>query len=377
MKTMNTLADYLHERISELEQLKKEGNKIVSYIPAGYVPEEIIWAGGAIPVALNRGGDHDAVMKSIEFMPRVYDTYSRCQIGYWGLGEPLYHISDLMVVPCVDKNVQAIGDCWEMWTDTELFRLGVPRNNTTAHAYKYYNAILNVLKEKIEQLTGKKITDAKLREEIDIANKMRSLLRQISESRKSETPPISGSDYVKLHHASFLADRKYMVDYLDSLNKGLKDKKGKKGPRVFLVGSSIAEGDYKIYDLLESAGVNVVMEDFSGGMRPYWEQVENSGDPITALTNGYFRDRALLPASFRPSNGRLSRLLQLAKDYKADGVVCYTMLYHESHEIEGIHFGRLAEKEGFQFLRLTSDYDDSEYESLRTRIEAFVESIKA
>jgi benzoyl-CoA reductase/2-hydroxyglutaryl-CoA dehydratase subunit BcrC/BadD/HgdB len=376
MKTMNTLADYLHERISELEQLKKEGKKIVSYIPAGYVPEEIIWAGGAIPVALNRGGDHDAVMKSIEFMPRVYDTYSRCQIGYWGLGEPLYHISDLMVVPCVDKNVQAIGDCWEMWTDTELFRLGVPRNNTTEHAYKYYNAILNVLKEKIENLTGNKITDAKLREEIDIANKMRSLLRQISESRKSETPPISGSDYVKLHHASFLADRKYMVEYLDSLYKGLKDKKGKKGPRVFLVGSSIAEGDYKIYDLLESAGVNVVMEDFSGGMRPYWEQVKNSGDPIQDLTNGYFRDRALLPASFRPSNGRLSLLLQLAKEYKVDGVVCYTMLYHESHEIEGIHFGRLAEKEGFQFLRLTSDYDDSEYESLRTRIEAFVESIK-
>lgn len=375
MKTMNTLSDYRHERISELEKLKKEGKKIVGYIPAGYVPEEIIWAGGAIPVALNRGGDHDAVMKSIEFMPRVYDTYSRCQIGYWALGEPLYKISDLMVVPCVDKNVQAIGDCWEMWTDTDLFRLGVPRNNTTEHAYKYYVAILNVLKDRIEKLTGNPITEAKLREEIEIANKMRFLLRQISESRKSDTPPISGSDYVKLHHASFLADRKYMVEYLESLNKELKDKKGKKGPRVFLVGSSIAEGDYKIYDLLESAGVNVVIEDFSGGMRPYWQQVENSGDPIQALANGYFRDRSPLPAFFRPSNGRLSLLLKLAKEYKVDGIVCYTMLYHESHEIEGIHFGRLAEKEGFQFLRLTSDYDDSEYESLRTRIEAFVESI--
>ena len=372
---MNSIDEYLHERLSELEQLKKEGKKIVGYIPSGYVPEEIIWAGGAIPVALNRGGDHEAVMKSIEFMPRVYDTYSRCQIGYWALEEPLYRIGDLMVVPCVDKNVQAISDCWEMWTDTELFRLGVPRNNTTAHAYKYYLAILNVLKDKIEKLTGNPITEAALRQEIETANKMRTLLQQISESRKSDTPPISGSDYVKLHHASFLADRNAMVEYLESVHKELQDKKGKKGPRVFLVGSSIAEGDYKIYDLLESAGVNVVMEDFSGGMRPYWQQVENSGDPIQALTNGYFRDRTPLPAFFRPSRGRLSLLLNLAKEYNVDGIVCYTMLYHESHEIEGIHFGRLAEKEGLQFLRLTSDYDDSEYESLRTRIEAFVESI--
>jgi benzoyl-CoA reductase subunit C len=376
MKTINSLTMYLDERLSELMQLKKEGKKIVAYIPAGFVPEEIIWAGGAIPVALNRGGDHEAVMKSIEFMPRVYDTYSRCQIGYWALGEPLYQIGDLMVVPCTDKNVQAIGDCWEMWTDTKLFRLGVPHNNTTKHAYKYYLEILHVLKDEIEKLTGNPITEAKLREEIEIANRMRFLLRQISESRKAEAPPISGSDFVKLHHASFLADRYYMVQYLESVYQELKDKAGDKKPRVFLVGSSIAEGDYKIYDLLESAGVNVVMEDFSAGMRPYWQQVENSGDPVQALSNGYFRDRSPLPAFFRPSMGRLSLLLKLAREYKVDGIVCYTMLYHESHEIEGIHFGRLAEKEGFQFLRVTSDYDNAEYEALRTRVEAFVESIK-
>jgi benzoyl-CoA reductase subunit C len=376
MKTINSLTMYLDERLSELMQLKKEGKKIVAYIPAGFVPEEIIWAGGAIPVALNRGGDHEAVMKSIEFMPRVYDTYSRCQIGYWALGEPLYQIGDLMVVPCTDKNVQAIGDCWEMWTDTKLFRLGVPHNNTTKHAYKYYLEILHVLKDEIEKLTGNPITEAKLREEIEIANRMRFLLRQISESRKAEAPPISGSDFVKLHHASFLADRYYMVQYLESVYQELKDKAGDKKPRVFLVGSSIAEGDYKIYDLLESAGVNVVMEDFSAGMRPYWQQVENSGDPVQALANGYFRDRSPLPAFFRPSMGRLSLLLKLAREYKVDGIVCYTMLYHESHEIEGIHFGRLAEKEGFQFLRVTSDYDNAEYEALRTRVEAFVESIK-
>jgi benzoyl-CoA reductase/2-hydroxyglutaryl-CoA dehydratase subunit BcrC/BadD/HgdB len=376
MKTMNSISTSLQARLSELEQLKKEGKKIVGYIPAGYVPEEIIWAGGAIPVAYNKGGSHDAVLKSIEYMPRVYDTYARCQIGYWGLEDPLYRIADLMVVPCVDKNVQAIGDCWEMWTDTELFRLGVPRNNTTEHAYKYYIAILNVLKNKIEKLTGNTITDDNLRDEIDTANKIRFLLKQISESRKADEPPISGSDYVKLHHASMLADRKLMVEHLESIYQELKNTKGKKGPRVYIIGSTIAEGDYKIYDILESAGVNVVMEDFSGGMRPYLQQVENSGDPIQAITNGYFKDRSPLPACFRPSNGRLSLLLEQAKDFKADGIICYTMLYNESCEIEGIHFGRLAEKAGFPFLRLTSDYDEGEYESLRTRIEAFVESIK-
>jgi benzoyl-CoA reductase/2-hydroxyglutaryl-CoA dehydratase subunit BcrC/BadD/HgdB len=377
MKTIDDLSNYLKGRLVEIERLKKEGKKIVGYIPAGFVPEEIIWAGGAIPVALNRGGDHEAVMKSIEFMPRVYDTYSRCQIGYWALGEPLYQMADLMVVPCTDKNIQAIGDCWEMWVDTRLFRLGVPHNNTTEHAFKYYLETLRVLKGEIEKLTGNPITEAELREEIETANKMRFLLRQISETRRSEAVPISGSDFVKLHHASFLADRNSMVEYLESLSQELKDEVGNKGPRVFLIGSSIAEGDYKIHNLLESAGANVVMEDFSEGMRPYWQQVEGDGDSIQALADTYFRKRSPLPAFFRPSVGRLSILLELAKEYRVDGIVWYTMMYHESHEIEGIHFGRLAENEGFRFLRLTSDYDSAEYEGLRTRIEAFVELLKA
>ena len=375
MKAIDDLSNYLKGRLVEIEKLKKEGKKIVGYIPAGYVPEEIIWAGGAIPVALNRGGDHEAVMKSMEFMPRVYDTYSRCQIGYWALGEPLYQMIDLMVVPCTDKNIQAIGDCWEMWTDTRLLRLGIPRNNTTEHAFKYYLESLHELKGEIEKLTGNPITEARLREEIETANKMRFLLQQISETRKTGAVPISGSDFVRLHHASFLADRNFMVKHLESLSQELKGKAGNKGPRVFLIGSSIAEGDNKIHDLLESAGANVVMEDFSEGMRPYWQQVESDGDSIQALADTYFRKRSPLPASFRPDGGRLSILLNLAKEYKVDGIVWYTMMYHESHEIEGIHFGRLAEKEGFRFLRLTSDYDSAEYERLRTRIEAFVESI--
>jgi len=375
MKAIDDLSNYLKGRLVEIEKLKKEGKKIVGYIPAGYVPEEIIWAGGAIPVALNRGGDHEAVMKSMEFMPRVYDTYSRCQIGYWALGEPLYQMIDLMVVPCTDKNIQAIGDCWEMWTDTRLLRLGIPRNNTTEHAFKYYLESLHELKGEIEKLTGNPITEARLREEIETANKMRFLLQQISETRKTGAVPISGSDFVRLHHASFLADRNFMVKHLESLSQELKGKAGNKGPRVFLIGSSIAEGDNKIHDLLESAGANVVMEDFSEGMRPYWQQVESDGDSIQALADAYFRKRSPLPAFFRPSGGRLSILLKIAKEYGVNGIVWYTMMYHESHEIEGIHFGRRAEKEGFRFLRVVSDYDEAEYHVLRTRIEAFVESI--
>jgi benzoyl-CoA reductase/2-hydroxyglutaryl-CoA dehydratase subunit BcrC/BadD/HgdB len=376
MKTIDDLSTYLEGRVSELSRLKKEGKKIVGYVTGGFMPEELIWAGGAIPVGLNRGGDYDVVLKSMEFIPRFFDTYSRCQIGYWASGEPLYQMVDLVVVPCTDKNIAAIADCWEMWTETRLFRLGVPHNNTTDYAFKYYLEGLHLLKEEIEKLTGNPITEDKLREEIETANRMRFLLRQISETRKSERPPISGRDFLRLHHASFRTERDFMVRSLESLSQELKEKEGTKGPRVFLIGSSIAEGDYKIYDLLEPTGADVVIEEFSEGMRPYRQQVESEGDLIQALADAYFRKRSPLPAFFRPAEERALFLLKLAKEYKVDGIIWYSTLYREAYDIEGAYFRQIAEKEGLRFMKIVSDYDTAERGALRTRIEAFIESIK-
>jgi benzoyl-CoA reductase/2-hydroxyglutaryl-CoA dehydratase subunit BcrC/BadD/HgdB len=66
----------MDERLSELTRLKKEGKKIVGYICGGFMPEELVWASGAIPVGINKGGDHDAVLKSIEYIPRFFHVFS-------------------------------------------------------------------------------------------------------------------------------------------------------------------------------------------------------------------------------------------------------------------------------------------------------------
>jgi benzoyl-CoA reductase/2-hydroxyglutaryl-CoA dehydratase subunit BcrC/BadD/HgdB len=376
MNTMNSISSYMDERLSELTRLKKEGKKIVGYICGGFMPDELVWASGAIPVGINKGGDHDAVLKSIEYIPRFFDTFARAQIGYWALEEPLYRLIDLFVVPCTDKNIAIISDCWEMWTDTRLFKLGVPHNINSDHSYKYYIDELHLLKDELEDLTGNSITGDKLRKEIDSSNRMRSLLRQISEMRKSERPPISGKDFIKLNHASFSLDRDFIITSMESLSEELKKKQGIKGPRILLIGSTIAEGDYKVYDLLESAGANVVIEDFSEGLRPYRGEVQTNGDLLTSLAEYYFMKRQPLPAFFRPSTEeRVSFLFKLAKDYKGDGIVWYSMLYREAYDIEGVYFSQQVEKEGLPFIKIVTDYDPAEHNSLRTRLGAFIESI--
>jgi len=370
----------LVNRMAELSRLREQGHKIVGYTPGGYMPEELVLACGAVPVpvGLIRGGQHEPVRTAGGFMPRWIDTFCRAQIGYWELKEEaLYQMVDLLACPVTDVNNRAIGDSWGFYTDVEVFRFGVPHTKHE-NGFEYYLSGIKRFREKLEELTGNQITDSSLKEAIDLCNRERQLLTDISLMRKAERPPISGRDFMRLNHASFMADKRAMVGALESLCADLKktDPPAPRGPRVLLTGSTLAYGDYKIYDLIEDAEAEVVIEEFAEGIRHYWEQVVPEGDLMEALADRYFK-RRVPPAWFRPGRERLDFLVKLAKDFKVNGVIWYQLMYRDSYDIESFYFPDILRKEtDLSMLKLTSDYDYSEVGPFRTRVEAFVETMR-
>jgi len=72
----------------------------------------------------------------------------------------------------------------------------------------------------------------------------------------------------------------------------------------------------------------------------------------------------------------LEFLVKLARDYKADGVIWYQLMYRESYKTESYYFPEILNREtGLSMLVLESDYDAAEVGQMRTRIETFIESI--
>lgn len=378
MSVREKLDEYPGARMAELRRLKDEGAKIVGITPGGYLPEELVNACGAIPVGLLRGGDHEAVAVSGAYIPRFIDTFCRSQIGYrTSEEEPLYQMVDLVVSPLTDANHKAIADCWDFYTDVDIFWFGVPQNKTD-HGFEYYLEGIGLLREKLEEVTGNKITDERLREAIDLYNRMRDLLEEISLMRKSQDPPISGKEFVTLNHTSFNSDKVVLIEMLESLLQELKEKGAPslKGPRVLMIGSTLALGDYKVLDLVEEAGGVVVMEEFAEGVRHTRERVKTNGDLMEALADRYFR-RRIPPAWFRPAKERLDYLMGLAKEFSVDGILWYQLMYRDGYDIESTYFEKRLKKEtGIPMLKIESDYDVSEKGPFRTRIETFVETLK-
>jgi benzoyl-CoA reductase/2-hydroxyglutaryl-CoA dehydratase subunit BcrC/BadD/HgdB len=377
MKEIIRLSDHLKNRISDLTRARDGGQKIIGYTPGGYMPEELVLAAGAIPLGMIRGGDPAAVALANAYICRWLDPFCRSQIGYSVSGtDPCYAILDLLAVPVTDNHIRAIADVVSYNTRLEVFPFGVPHMKEQ-NAYEYYLHGLDQLRIKVEEVTGNEITDQRLEESIELCNRERELFRQISLLRKADGVPISGSQYIALHHASFLADKRFMVEILESLAETLAKAASRPAqrPRILLTGSTLAQGDHCLLDLIEDAGGVVVMEEFAECMRPYWEGISLEGNPLVALADGYFQ-RRVPPAWFRPGQERRDFIVKLAQEWRVDGVIWYQLMMRESYKTESYYFQDfLQQATGLPLFVVESDYDQTEAGSMRTRVETFLDVI--
>ncbi len=379
MQIFEKITAHLENRPAELKRLKEKGRKVIGYFPGDYVPEEIIYASGAIPVCLCHGGDPRPVGAALFATTRFICPFARALIGVKLLGEqPFYNLVDMLVTPVTCQHLRRAADIWQHHSGLPVFRLGVPMENNE-QGLKYYRDRLNDLNNRLQVFTGQAVTDESLWKAIELYNTLRSLLKRISLLRKNSAPAISTIDFIKLNHASFYADPVFMVDILSSLIKELEQsvKEDEKGDnlRLLITGPNIAFGDYKVLEIANELGAQVVAEEFFEGVRYYWGNVEQAGSPVEALANRYLANKVpngVMPAA---ASGRYDFIAGLVKDFKVDGIIWYQLLFCETYDIESYYFAHKMKQLGIPVLKIQSDYDVLDRGSIKTRMEAFVEML--
>ena len=187
MEAMEKLSTHLRNRPAELRGMKDKGVKIVGCSAGGFIPEEMIYAAGAVPLRLVRGGEPEPVEASLPYAYRWMCPFVRAQMGYQALGEePYYQMIDLFISVVSCQHQRRLGDLFHFFTSLKVFKLGIPHFAAADYALEYYTESLSELKKGIENLTGNEIGDEKLREATTLYNRMRELLRDISLFRKAQ-----------------------------------------------------------------------------------------------------------------------------------------------------------------------------------------------
>jgi len=380
LDTLEELAQTARTRPEKLKERKEKGIKLIGYI-GRFVPEELIHASGALPYLLCRGGQPEPPDAVIPYMLRFMSPYDRSQIGYHLLGiDPVVPMLDLIVVQCSDCHESRLADLFEYFK-LPTARLGVPPDWRKSLSQDYYYNELTRLRQRLEGLTGNKISDEKLKESTDSINKIRDLLSKINLLRKKQPPPIGGDDFIRLNHYSFYCDLEKLLPKLNDLYEQLqKDKSPFSGeaPRILLAGHVVGVGDYVVPRLIEDSGGVVVAEFLDEGMMQCAWKVKTDGDLMRNLGETYYLARTP-PSIFQPAwEERVEIIKQLIRDFNIDGVIWYELSFEEIYDLECSIISQAMDKINIPFLKLESSYEYSREAvgPLTTRVESFIESVR-
>ena len=128
--------------------------------------------------------------------------------------------------------------------------------------------------------------------------------------------------------------------------------------------------------VIEDTGGLVVTDSLCYGSRLFWVDVNESiDDPIQALAEYYVHDRPPCPRTYGEQPRRLEYVLEMIKDFKVDGVILERMAFCDLWLVENYMYGLDLKEEDVPFLKLDREYILSAVGQLRTRVQAFLETM--
>jgi benzoyl-CoA reductase/2-hydroxyglutaryl-CoA dehydratase subunit BcrC/BadD/HgdB len=364
-------------RVARLKEERAEGVKVIGTFCL-FVPDEIIFAAGADRIVLC-GGKTDPIALAEQSLPRNICPLIKSSFGAvvdaCGGGTiscPHVPLVDVVVAEATCDGKKKMYELLSGYLPTYV--LDLPQKPESPGALAYFVSELRLFGKYLEDLTGNTVSDEALRREIRSANETRRLLHRLFAIRQRDPPPIRGKDVLRvmqrqffLAPADFREGIRRLCEELDRVIPGPRAR-----PRILISGCPMAAGNTKIADIIEQKGAVIVAEESCTGTRSFWDFVDESGDPWTALGERYL---AIPCACMTPNDRRIDRIVELAGKYNVDGVVYYTLQFCTGYNIERLRVQQALKKQKIPFLAIESDYGDADTEQIGIRVDAFLEMI--
>ncbi|MCJ7520679.1 MAG: 2-hydroxyacyl-CoA dehydratase family protein [Dehalococcoidia bacterium] len=355
-----------------LQSWKEQGKKIVGYF-CSTVPEELIAAAGLAPFRMRATGS-TSTEESDAYYSSINCSFPRHCFNLALIGEFKFLDGIICVNSC--DHVRRIYDNWKRFVPIDFIEIMSLPRKTGPDQVEWYRDEISMLKEKIEKQFGVEISNDTLWKTIKLHNETRRLQKQLYELRKQEKPPITGAETLAVMVASTAMPKE---QYNEMLRELLDELSGTEGPggyraRLMIVGGILDDPAY--VKVIEDQGGLVVTDSNCFGTRNMWTEVDESlNDPCEALAKWYLVDRPSCPRMYGEHDNRARFVIDMCREFNCDGIVGERLMFCDSWLVEHYMLGQDLKAEGIPLLKLDREYLTSGIGQLRTRIQAFLETM--
>lgn len=361
-----------------MKELKETGAKVVGLF-CSFVPVEIVYAAGALPVGLCSFTD-EPIPAAESRLPKNLCPLIKASYGF-ALTDtcPYFYFSDLVVGETTCDGKKKMFELLGELKETYVMQLPHSRSD---ESLRFWKSEIIAFKEKVEQFFGVTITDEELRKAIHRKNHEREVMRAYLELGKLDPAPMSGYEMgTRLDAGSFSFDldqRCRMVEertaeILAGWEANCKGKPSLK-PRILVTGCPNAGVREKVIRAVEEMGADIVAFDTCNGMRDKVELVDESNpDPYEALAIKYLNINCSVMS---PNDSRREYLERMIDEYHVDGVIEIVLQSCHTYDVESYFIKRMVtEKKHLPYLNIETDYSQADKGQISTRLAAFLETI--
>lgn len=355
----------------------RTGGKVIGFMPMNF-PAELVDAAGALPYQLqelNRG-----ITRGNAIFPTFYCGFTRSVVDQAACGD----LAMLDAFYFVDNCVQIIGaaDVVRAKLDdlrTRYFQLD-PSMKAGSSTRSTAERVFGQLQCELQEFTHQPVDDAAIRASIARYNEGRAMLRE-AHGLRQHSSLLTAADMQVLVKAGMVMDRTEFNDHLRNVMQALRGQTQalQPGPvRVHVSGHLCQAPKPELLDLIEDCGAQIVNDDLFHGWRHFATDVPG-GDALNALVEWYFQRNNTTPCPTRTHTAhRFDAYLANAADQThVEGVISLLVKFCEPHMYVVPEIVDTFKQRGIPHLLIETEHEGMPLESIRTRVESFVEGIRS
>ncbi len=251
------------------------------------------------------------------------------------------------------------------------------------YSVRHYTKQMRIrLLDIMEKNYGVDTSDKAIRKAVKEHNEVCRIISEIGQMRKAENPVITGYEFHVLNLVTYTCPKYLILPYLRETLEELKHREPDEKPafraKVAVVGSEI--DDPSLTKLIEDCGALVVSDRYCFGSTPGREVIElNDDEPaLDQICRHYMEvSECARYISDEKVAQRRQTADRLAREYNADGIIYEQMKFCDYWGFERALASHIMSTEkGWPVLSIDRPYNARSSGQLRTRFQAFVESLE-
>jgi benzoyl-CoA reductase subunit C len=369
---------YRDYQLGSVREWKSQTDGVaVGFMPV-YVPRELLWAQGVLPVGIMGGGEDLEIIRGDAY----YQSYichlprSTIELGLNGSMDVL----DGMIFPAICDVIRNLSGMWKLRFPDKLSRyLDVPQNFDEGIGGQFYRHELEQLSSELEALGARKYDAEALREAIVVYNENRRLIEGLYRLRRDTPWKVPTSElYVVLRAGLVLPVHEFnemLVAYRDAVQADA-SRKPMDQARVLVTGSFCEQPPLGLIKTLERSGCYIVDDDFVQVHRWIQGEISTEGDPLDSLVKAFLKDSIASPTRYIADEEKGRALLDRVAESRAEGVLFCAPSFCDPALLDQPMIVRAIEKHNVPWTAFKYAENNSQFQVIREQAGTFADSIK-